>query len=241
MFFCFLFLQNNNLYYLDYVFILRNYMKDTNKHQGLRNQLALQLQKKGIIDQNVLEVIKRIPRHLFINSSFEDFAYQDKAFPIGAGQTISQPYTVAFQSQLLEVKKDHKILEIGTGSGYQTAILVAMGAKVYSIERQKELFDKTKSLLNAMGYAPKLFYGDGYKGQPTYGPFDKILITCGAPFIPEELIGQLKIGGQMVIPVGAGEIQTMTYVIKISEDQIEKKEFSTFKFVPMLENKEWGK
>lgn len=215
--------------------------EDNFKHQGMRKKLIEQIKAKGIESENVLIAMMKIPRHFFLENAFLNQAYSDLAFPIGAGQTISQPYTVAFQTSLLNIKRGDKILEIGTGSGYQTCVLLEMGAKVYSIERQKELFDKTKSLLNAMGYAPKLFYGDGYKGQPTYGPFDKILITCGAPFIPEELIGQLKIGGQMVIPVGAGEIQTMTYVIKISEDQIEKKEFSTFKFVPMLENKEWGK
>lgn len=215
--------------------------EDNFKHQGMRKKLIEQIKAKGIESEDVLNAMMKVPRHFFLENAFLNQAYSDEAFQIGAGQTISQPYTVAFQTSLLNIKRGDKILEIGTGSGYQTCVLLEMGAKVYSIERQKELFDKAKSVLHAMGYSPKLFYGDGYKGQPTYGPFDKIIITCGAPFIPEELIGQLKVGGQMVIPVGAGEIQTMTYVVKISEDKIEKKELSTFRFVPMLENKEWGK
>lgn len=178
-------------------------LKDTNKHQGLRNQLVKQLEEKGITDKNVLAAISKVPRHLFLNSSFEDFAYQDKAFPIGAGQTISQPYTVAFQSQLLEVQKDHKILEIGTGSGYQTAVLCAMGAKVYSVERQNELFKSTTVLLPKLNIRPKhLTFGDGYKGLPNFAPFDGIIVTAGAPFIPQPLMAQLKIGGRLVIPVG---------------------------------------
>ncbi len=171
-------------------------MKDTAKHQGLRNQLVSLLQQKGITDKNVLDAISKIPRHLFLNSSFEDYAYQDKAFPIGAGQTISQPYTVAFQSQLLEVKKDDKVLEIGTGSGYQTAVLCAMGAKVYSVERQNELFKKTSVLFPKLGLRPKhLSFGDGYKGLPLHAPFDSIIVTAGAPIIPKPLMAQLKIGG----------------------------------------------
>lgn len=212
-------------------------MKDTNKHQGLRNQLAKQLEEKGITDKNVLEAIKKIPRHLFLNSSFEDFAYQDKAFPIAAGQTISQPYTVAFQSQLLEVKKDQKILEIGTGSGYQTAVLCLLGAKVYSVERQNELFKATSLLLPKLGIRPKhLSFGDGYKGLPNHAPFDSIIVTAGAPIIPKALMAQLKIGGRMVIPVGEKE-QIMTMLIRKNETQFEKHEFGDFKFVPLLENK----
>ena len=212
-------------------------VKDTNKHQGLRNQLAKLLEEKGITDKNVLEAIKKIPRHLFLNSSFEDFAYQDKAFPIGAGQTISQPYTVAFQSQLLEVKKDHKILEIGTGSGYQTAVLCLMGATVYSIERQNELFKTTSLLLPKLGIRPKhLSFGDGYKGLPNYAPFDSIIVTAGAPIVPQPLMAQLKIGGRLVIPVGEKE-QIMTLLIRKNETQFEKHEFGDFKFVPLLENK----
>ena len=212
-------------------------MKDTNKHQGLRNQLAKVLEEKGIVDKNVLDAIKKIPRHLFLNSSFEDFAYQDKAFPIGAGQTISQPYTVAFQSQLLEVKKGNKILEIGTGSGYQTAVLCTMGATVYTIERQNELFKSTSLLLPKLGIRPKhISFGDGYKGLPNYAPFDSIIVTAGAPIIPKPLMAQLKVGGRLVIPVGEKE-QIMTMLIRKNETQFEKHEFGDFKFVPLLENK----
>jgi protein-L-isoaspartate(D-aspartate) O-methyltransferase len=212
-------------------------LKDTAKHQGLRNQLAKLLEEKGITDKNVLEAIKRIPRHLFLNSGFEDFAYQDKAFPIAAGQTISQPYTVAFQTQLLQVKKDDKILEIGTGSGYQTAVLVAMGAKVYSVERQNELFKITSALLPKMGIRPKhLSFGDGYKGLPNFAPFDSIIVTAGAPIIPKPLMAQLKIGGRLVIPLGEGE-QIMTMLIRKNETQFEKHELGEFRFVPLLEDK----
>lgn len=212
-------------------------MKDTPKHQGLRNQLAKLLEEKGISDKNVLEAIKKIPRHLFLNSSFEDFAYQDKAFPIGAGQTISQPYTVAFQSQLLEVKKEHKILEIGTGSGYQTAVLCTMGAKVYTIERQNELFKATSLLLPKLGIRPKyISFGDGYKGLPQYAPYDSIIVTAGAPFIPQPLLAQLKIGGKLVIPLGEKN-QIMTMLVRKNESQFEKHEFGEFRFVPLLEDK----
>ena len=212
-------------------------MNDTSKHQGLRNQLIKLLQEKGIIDKNVLEVIKKLPRHYFLNSSFEDYAYQDKAFPIGAEQTISQPYTVAFQSQLLEVKKDQKILEIGTGSGYQTAVLCMLGAKVYSVERQNELFKKTQILLAKLGIRPKhLSFGDGYKGLEIHAPFDSIIVTAGAPIIPKPLMAQLKIGGRLVIPVGEKE-QIMTLLIRKNELQFEKYEFGDFKFVPLLTNK----
>ena len=212
-------------------------MNNTNKHQGLRNQLAKILEEKGITDKNVLEAIKKIPRHLFLNSSFEDFAYQDKAFPIGAGQTISQPYTVAFQSELLKVKKDDKILEIGTGSGYQTAVLCLLGAKVYTIERQNELFKTTSLLLPKLGIRPKhLSFGDGYKGLPNYAPFDSIIVTAGAPIIPQPLMAQLKIGGKLVIPLGEKN-QIMTMLIRKNETQFEKHEYGDFKFVPLLENK----
>lgn len=212
-------------------------MRDSAKHQGLRNQLVEVLKQKGIVDSNVLDAIKRVPRHLFLDSSFEDFAYQDKAFPIGAGQTISHPYTVAFQSQLLQVKKEDKILEIGTGSGYQTAVLVAMGARVYSIERQNELYKKTSALLPKLGIRPKLMtFGDGYKGLPNYAPFDAIIVTAGAPFIPQALLGQIKVGGRLIIPIG-DEVQIMTELIRINEKQFEKHEHGDFKFVPMLENK----
>ncbi len=212
-------------------------LKDTNKHQGLRNQLVSVLEQKGITDKNVLEAIRKIPRHLFLNSGFEDFAYQDKAFPIGAGQTISQPYTVAFQSQLLQLKKDDKVLEIGTGSGYQTAVLFTMGAKVYSVERQNELFKTTSNLLPKLGIRPKhLSFGDGYKGLPNFAPFDSIIVTAGAPYIPNALLAQLKIGGRLVIPLGDKE-QKMTLLTRKSETQFEKEEFGDFRFVPLLENK----
>jgi len=212
-------------------------LRDTAKHQGLRNQLADLLQSKGISDERVLEAIRRIPRHLFIDSSFEDFAYQDKAFPIAAGQTISQPYTVAFQSQLLEISPDDKVLEIGTGSGYQTAVLYLIGAKVYTVERQLELYKKTSKLLPKLGYRPKIMtYGDGYKGMPADAPFDKIIVTAGAPEIPKALMAQLRIGGKLVIPVGKNT-QVMQMLIRKSATEFEQHDFGDFRFVPMLENK----
>ncbi|WP_066309579.1 protein-L-isoaspartate(D-aspartate) O-methyltransferase [Flavobacterium sp. TAB 87] len=212
-------------------------MKDTAKHQGLRNQLVKTLQLKGINDKAVLEAIQKIPRHLFLNSSFEDYAYQDKAFPIGAGQTISQPYTVAFQSQLLQIKKEDKVLEIGTGSGYQTAVLYKLGAKVYSVERQNELFKTTSILFPKLGIRPKhLSFGDGYKGLPLHAPFDSIIVTAGAPFVPKPLMAQLKIGGRLVIPLGE-DVQIMTLLIRKNETQFEKHEFGEFRFVPLLEDR----
>lgn len=217
--------------------IKRIELKDTAKHQGLRNQLVNTLQLKGISDKSVLEAIQKIPRHLFLNSSFEDYAYQDKAFPIGAGQTISQPYTVAFQSQLLQIKKDDKVLEIGTGSGYQTAVLYKLGAKVYSVERQNELFKTTSILFPKLGIRPKhLSFGDGYKGLPLHAPFDSIIVTAGAPFVPKPLMAQLKIGGRLVIPLGE-DVQIMTLLIRKNETQFEKHEFGEFRFVPLLEDK----
>ncbi|MGK0309170.1 MAG: protein-L-isoaspartate(D-aspartate) O-methyltransferase [Urechidicola sp.] len=212
-------------------------MKDTLKHQGLRNRLVTILIEKEINDQNVLGAIKKIPRHLFMDSSFEDFAYQDKAFPIAANQTISQPFTVAFQSQLLDVKPNDKILEIGTGSGYQTAVLLEVGAKVYTIERQKELYRKTKLFLPKLGYKPKkIIFGDGYIGLEEEAPFDGIIVTAGAPFVPKPLLSQLKIGGKLVIPVG-DETQIMTLFIRKSNKEFEKHEFGDFRFVPMLKKK----
>ncbi|MBT9188554.1 MULTISPECIES: protein-L-isoaspartate(D-aspartate) O-methyltransferase [Zobellia] len=212
-------------------------MRDTLKHRGMRNKLAEVLVAKGISDKNVLEAIRTIPRHLFMDSSFEGHAYQDKAFPIAADQTISQPYTVAFQSQLLEVKPDQNILEIGTGSGYQTAVLLLLRAKVYTIERQLELFKKTKIFFRKMGYRPKkMIFGDGYKGLPEQAPYDGIIVTAGAPEVPRALMSQLKIGGRLVIPVGTDD-QIMTLFIRKSEKEFEKKEFGSFRFVPLLENK----
>lgn len=212
-------------------------MKDTPKHKGQRNILIQNLYQKGIQDLNVLKAMASIPRHLFIESGFEDFAYQDKAFPIGAGQTISQPYTVAFQTQLLQVKPEDKILEIGTGSGYQTAVLCMMGARVYTVERQNELYKKTAVFLPKVGIRPKVMsFGDGYKGMPKDGPFDGIIVTAGAPFIPKPLMAQLKIGGRMVIPVGE-DTQIMTLLIRKDEKHFEQHEFGDFRFVPMLEDR----
>lgn len=212
-------------------------MRDTSKHQGLRNQLAKSLKNKGISDQKVLDAIRKVPRHLFIDSSFEDHAYQDKAFPIAAGQTISQPYTVAFQSQVLRIRQGDKVLEIGTGSGYQTAVLVALQAEVYSIERQHELFKKTSLFLPKIGYrTKKLIFGDGYKGFPEKAPFDKVIVTAGAPYIPKALMAQLKVGGKLLIPVG-DLTQTMTLLIRTSPKKFEKHELGDFTFVPMLQKK----
>ena len=212
-------------------------MEDSLKHQGLRRQLVEVLRQKDIHHEGVLNAIGNIPRHLFLEKAFLEYAYQDKAFPIGANQTISHPYTVAFQSELLDVKPGEVVLEIGTGSGYQTCVLVEMGAKVYSIERQKELFHSSKRLLPKLGYFAKLKYGDGYQGWPEFAPFDKIIVTAGAPFIPQALTEQLKIGGMLVIPVGAGDEQMMTAIIRLSETEFEKIEYEAFSFVPLLENK----
>lgn len=212
-------------------------MKDTTKHQGLRKQLVNVLIEKGITDKGVLNAISKIPRHLFMDSSFADFAYQDKAFPIAADQTISQPYTVAFQSQLLQIKPKDKILEIGTGSGYQTAVLLEMKAKLFTIERQQELFRKTKLFLPKLGYKPKkLIFGDGYIGLEEEAPFDGIIVTAGAPFVPKPLLSQLKIGGRLVIPVG-DDVQIMTLFIRKGKTAFEKHELGDFRFVPMLKKK----
>lgn len=212
-------------------------MNDTYRHKGLRKQLVETVRKKGIKDERILSAIEKIPRHLFMDSSFLEFAYQDKPFPIGSGQTISQPFTVAFQTELLEVKKGDKILEIGTGSGYQACVLVELGAKVFTIERQKKLYHKTKELLPSMGYRVKTFYGDGFIGLKAFQPFDKIIITAGAPFTPEELLKQLKVGGIMVIPEGKGDVQVMKKIIKVSENKFDTQEYGDFRFVPLLENK----
>ena len=208
-------------------------LKDGFKEQGLRQQLVKEICRKGIKAKRVIEAIGKIPRHLFMDSAFVNFAYVDKAFPIGSGQTISQPYTVAFQTELLEIKKGDKVLEIGTGSGYQTSVLIELGAKVFTIERQRKLFIQTQQFLPKLGYNPQFFYGDGYLGKPTYGPYDKILITAGAPEIPEKLINQLKPGGFLVIPLGT-KTQTMIRITKMENGELKEEEFDEFSFVPML-------
>jgi protein-L-isoaspartate(D-aspartate) O-methyltransferase len=212
-------------------------MNDLPKHKGLRNQLAALLAEKGIQNQAVLQAVKAVPRHLFMESSFEQYAYQDKPFPIGAGQTISQPYTVAFQTELLGVKAGDKVLEIGTGSGYQAAILCEMGIKVYSVERIKELFDHSSVLLRRLGFNLTQKYGDGYKGMPAFAPFDGIVVTAGAPFVPKALMEQLAVGGKLVIPVGE-DSQVMTLITRLSDKKYKKEEKGLFRFVPMLKEKE---
>ncbi|MBN9297011.1 MAG: protein-L-isoaspartate(D-aspartate) O-methyltransferase [Filimonas sp.] len=213
--------------------------EDTYQHKGLRRQLGNLLREKGITDENVLEAIQNIPRHFFLDSAFDKIAYEDRAFPIGEGQTISQPYTVAYQSQLLQINKGDKVLEIGTGSIYQAAVLAEMQARVYTIERQKKLYDHNKNFVLRSRYPNiKFFYGDGFEGLPTYAPFDKIIITAAAPFIPPKLVAQLKIGGYMVIPVDDGdEKQRMLRITKVSENATKEESFEHFSFVPMLQGK----
>ena len=213
-------------------------MIDSYKHKGLRKKLVQELRSKGIKNERVLEAIEAIPRHFFMESGFEQFAYKDQAFPISKGQTISQPFTVAFQTELVDPQKHEKILEIGTGSGYQTAILMEMGAKVYSVERYRELYLRAKSILNDMGYQPYLFYGDGYKGQPTYAPYDKILVTAGAEEIPADLVDQLKAGGSLVIPLGDQSGQQMMEIHKTPEGEIKKYKRGSFIFVPLIPGKD---
>lgn len=211
--------------------------------KGKRRRLVEQLREKGISDDKVLSAIEKIPRHLFFDATTArpallDHAYSDKALPIGAGQTISHPFTVAFQTQQLEIKPNEKVLEIGTGCGYQTAVLIEMGAKVYSVERQKTLFDKTKLFLPFIGYGgARLVYGDGYKGLPQFAPYDKIIVTAGAPYIPNDLLAQLRVGGIMLIPLGEGETQEMIWLRKTTETSFDKKTLGNFKFVPLLQNK----
>ena len=211
--------------------------EDSYRHKGMRRSLVEELKNKGISDENVLNAINAVPRHVFLDSSFLNFAYQDKAFPIGSGQTISQPFTVAFQSSLLEIKKNMKVLEIGTGSGYQACVLAEMGAKVFSIERQRKLYTKTKAFLAEFPYRIKMFLGDGNKGLPTYGPFDRIIITAAAPEIPQTLVDQLKVGGMMVIPLCENEEhQTMLRLTKQEDGTLKREEYGDFRFVPMLKN-----
>ena len=213
-------------------------MNDSFKHKGLRKKLIQTIKSKGINNKNVLSAIGKVPRHLFMDSGFIDHAYQDKAFPIGADQTISQPFTVAFQTELLEINKGDKVLEVGTGSGYQAAVLCELGANVFSIERQGELYKKVVNFLPSINYYPKkIIYGDGYKGLEEAAPFDSIIVTAGAPFVPKTLLNQLKIGGRLVIPIGEN-IQVMTLYIRVSEKKFNMKEYGEFQFVPLLKEKE---
>ena len=213
-------------------------LEDTYRAKGLRKLLVEQLRNKGITDEAVLAAINEVPRHVFLDSSFVELAYQDQAFPIGSGQTISQPHTVAFQSQLLQVEKGMKVLEIGTGSGYQACVLAAMGAKVFSIERQRNLYFKTKDILEQLPFRVKTFLGDGFEGLPTYAPFDRIIITAGAPSIPEALVAQMKADAIMVIPMDNpdSEGQTMLRITKLEDGTLKKASFGGFRFVPMLKD-----
>ncbi len=207
---------------------------DTLRHKALRKHLVDGLKVKGIRNERVLSALGKVPRHLFMESGFINFAYKDQAFPIGSGQTISQPYTVAFQSQLLAVEKNDKVLEVGTGSGYQAAVLLEMGAKVFTVERQKELYNKVHKFLPSIGYAPACFFGDGYEGLPNFAPFDKIIVTAGAQRIPPTLKMQLKPGGKMVVPVGDTTKQEMYLVTRVSEENFKIEKHGHFVFVPML-------
>lgn len=216
---------------------MRRSLQDTYKHKGLRKKLVDTVRRKGIADEQVLDAIHAIPRHFFLDSAFDDVAYDDRAFPIGEGQTISQPYTVAYQTGLLQVSPGHKVLEIGTGSAYQAVVLAAMGAKVFTIERQKKLFDENKVFAYLKQFPSiKFFYGDGYQGLPTYAPFDRVIITAAAPEIPQKLIDQLKVGGKMIIPVDIGTVQQMRRITKLKEG-IDVEYFDNFSFVPMLQGK----
>jgi protein-L-isoaspartate(D-aspartate) O-methyltransferase len=214
-------------------------IEDTYRHKGLRKKLVQTIIAKGITDERVLDAILEVPRHYFLDSAFDEKAYEDIAFPIGEGQTISQPYTVAYQSQLLELKPFQKVLEIGTGSAYQAVVLAELGAQVYTIERQKKLFDTNKTFPFLKKYhSIKFFYGDGFEGLPTYGPFDRVIITAAAPEIPQKLIQQLKPGGMMVIPLGAGDVQQMMRITKLENGALKEEVFEDFSFVPMLGGKE---
>ena len=217
---------------------MRRATDDTYKHKGLRKKLVETIRSKGINDESVLHAIGYIPRHLFLDSAFDDLAYEDRAFPIAAGQTISQPYTVAYQTELLQLKRGMKVLEIGTGSAYQAVVLAAMEVKVFTIERQKKLFDENKVFGFLKSFPNiKFFYGDGYKGLPTYAPFDRVIITAAAPFIPQELVNQLKPGGKLIVPLGSGNLQQMQRITKNADGTISTEIFENFSFVPMLEGK----
>ena len=212
-------------------------MTDSYRHKGLRKQLAEEIARKGIKDSRVIEAISKVPRHFFLDTAFAEHAYENKAFPIGSGQTISHPYTVAFQTELLQIEEGRKVLEIGTGSGYQTAVLLNLRVKVWTIERQLELFKKTNLFFKKMGYRPKkIIFGDGYKGLPEQAPFDRIIVTAGAPEVPKALLSQLKVGGRLVIPIGFEE-QIMTLFVRTTEKEFSKTEYGSFRFVPLLENK----
>lgn len=209
-------------------------LEDTFRHKGLRKKLVDEIRSKGISDEHVLHAMNNVPRHLFMDNSFVGFAYVDKAFPISSGQTISQPYTVAFQTEALQIKKTDRVLEVGTGSGYQAAVLCEMGVSLFTIERQRSLYDFACILLPKLGYHPQFFYGDGYLGLPTYGPFDKIIVTAGAGTIPPCLKEQLVVGGRMVIPVGNRQHQVMKIVVREGENEYSEREAGNFVFVPML-------
>ncbi|HZY26349.1 MAG TPA: protein-L-isoaspartate(D-aspartate) O-methyltransferase [Bacteroidales bacterium] len=217
-----------------YIFDPEDYMTDSFEAKGKRKKLVAELRQKGITDEEVLRAIDTVPRHLFMDPAFLSHAYVDKAFPLTSGQTISQPYTVAVQTSLLKVKKRDKILEVGTGSGYQAAVLAEMGAKVYTIERFRELYLKAQGILTSLGYSADFFYGDGYEGKPQYGPFDSILITAAAPDIPDTLLYQLKTGGRLVIPLGSSGSQVMTVMERTGPESFERSEHGNFVFVPML-------
>lgn len=230
--------KRNGKFVAAYICGMRKY-EDTYRHKGLRKKLVETIKSKGITDERVLAAIESIPRHFFLDSAFDEVAYEDRAFPISVGQTISQPYTVAYQTQLLEVKPFTKVLEIGTGSAYQAAVLAEMGAQVFTIERQKKLYEQNKKFSYIKKYPNiKFFYGDGYEGLPTFAPFDRVLITAAAPEVPHKLIDQLKAGGMMVLPVGSGDYQTMKRITKQPDASLKEEAFDLFSFVPMLGGRE---
>lgn len=226
-------------YVQEYKLYLTTYLKhlDSYRHKGLRNKLINEIRSKGIENEKVLEAMGRVPRHLFMDSSFVNFSYTDKAFPISSGQTISQPYTVAFQTELLDVTRHLKVLEVGTGSGYQTSVLLEMGARVYTIERQRQLFLEAQKTLGPLNYKPIFFYGDGYEGLPAYAPYDRILVTAAAPEIPQNLLNQLNVGGKLVVPEGGKAGQRMIRVVRETETQFLRTEHGHFSFVPLLRGK----